>query len=284
MDTLLQDIRFGWRLLRRTPGFTISAVPRAGARHRRDDRESSACSNRVVLRPLPYPDPDRLAMVWEANDWEGAAARAHLTGSTSSTIARAVAGCSRTRPLVVSPADAHRNRPRSPARQRDRDDPQPLRRARRAAGARPRLSDAAGLRRAHRGDQPPALARALRQRIRRSSARPSRSTGRCSRSPASMPARLSISGRPPTSGPHDVGRGPAQPRRALHGVARPPQAGITVDAANNELRALTRRLGQENPSTNGEYTARAVPLATEVVGFLPARRSSRCSARRRSCW
>ena len=44
--------------------------------------------------------------------------------------------------------------------------------------------------------------------------------------------------------------------------------GVTVEAANNELRALTRRLGQENPSTNGDYTARAVPLATEVVGFF----------------
>ena len=44
--------------------------------------------------------------------------------------------------------------------------------------------------------------------------------------------------------------------------------GVTVDAANSELRALTKRLGAENPSTNGDYTARAVPLATEVVGFF----------------
>jgi predicted permease len=44
--------------------------------------------------------------------------------------------------------------------------------------------------------------------------------------------------------------------------------GVTVEAANNELRALTRRLGKENPSTNGEYTARAIPLATEIVGFF----------------
>src|SRR5436309_15534772 len=44
--------------------------------------------------------------------------------------------------------------------------------------------------------------------------------------------------------------------------------GVTSEAANGELRALTRRLGKENPSTNGEWNARAVPLAAEVVGFL----------------
>src|SRR4029453_17033459 len=27
--------------------------------------------DRVVLRPLPYPDPDRLTMVWETNDTKG---------------------------------------------------------------------------------------------------------------------------------------------------------------------------------------------------------------------
>ena len=42
----------------------------------------------------------------------------------------------------------------------------------------------------------------------------------------------------------------------------------TIDAANAELRAVSKRLGAENPSTNGDYSARAVPLATEVVGFF----------------
>jgi putative ABC transport system permease protein len=70
MDTLLQDLRFGWRLLRRTPGFTIAAVLalalRIGA-----TAAVFTLLDRVVLRPLPYPDPDRLVMLWETNDTKG---------------------------------------------------------------------------------------------------------------------------------------------------------------------------------------------------------------------
>ena len=70
MDQLLQDTRFGWRLLRRTPGFTISAVL-ALALGIGATTAIFSVLDRVVLRPLPYPDPDRLAMVWEANDGKG---------------------------------------------------------------------------------------------------------------------------------------------------------------------------------------------------------------------
>ena len=40
--------------------------------------------------------------------------------------------------------------------------------------------------------------------------------------------------------------------------------GATIDGANAELRALTTRLGQEHVSTNGEWRARVVPLAHET--------------------
>src|SRR6185503_618614 len=36
--------------------------------------------------------------------------------------------------------------------------------------------------------------------------------------------------------------------------------GVTSDRANAELRALTTRLGREFAATNGEWSARAVPL------------------------
>src|SRR3954468_14444454 len=70
MDQLLQDIRFGARLLRRTPGFTVSAVL-ALALGIGATTAIFSVLDRVVLRPLPYPDPDRLATVWEANDAKG---------------------------------------------------------------------------------------------------------------------------------------------------------------------------------------------------------------------
>src|ERR1700704_2090232 len=72
MDHLLQDIRFGWRMLRRTPGFTIAAVVALGLGVGATTAIFTVL-DRVVLRPLPYADPDRLLMVWDTNDGKGVA-------------------------------------------------------------------------------------------------------------------------------------------------------------------------------------------------------------------
>src|SRR6266540_2774076 len=67
MDQLFQDIRFGWRLLRRSPGFTTAAVL-ALALGVGATTAVFTLLDRIVLRPLPYPEAERLVMTWETND------------------------------------------------------------------------------------------------------------------------------------------------------------------------------------------------------------------------
>ena len=266
MDTLLQDIRFGLRQLRRTPGFTIAAVL-ALALGIGATTAIFSVLDRVVLRPLPYPDPDRLVTVWEVNDSKGLSherispvnfvdyrALSQVFEDAAAwwypqlTLTETGHEPMRVNAIETTPNFFH------------------------VLGVQPALGPGFPLSPAYGAPMMAVISHRLwRERFGGDPAIVGRSIA------LNGPLFIVVGVMPQgfqypndTDVWHRMTWDVAQHSRGAHFMESlfRLKPGMTPEAANGELRALTRRLGVENPSTNGEYSARAVPLATEIVGFF----------------
>lgn len=70
LETLTRDLRYALRVLRKSPGFTFTAVTTLAIALAINIAVFSIV-DAVMLRPLPYPDPDRLALVQTTVDRSG---------------------------------------------------------------------------------------------------------------------------------------------------------------------------------------------------------------------
>jgi len=266
MDQLLQDIRFGWRQLLRSPGFTIAAVLALGLGIGATTAVFTLL-DRVVLRPLPYQDPGRLTMVWETNDSKS------LTHERLSPV-----NFMDYRGLTQVFDDAAawwypQLNLTEPGR-----DPMRINAIETSAnffsviGVQPILG--AGVPATPFFAREPVVTISHRLWQQRFGGDPA-IVGKTITLNAQA---FTVAGVMPAGfqfpGDTDVWQrlqwDLTQHSRAAHfmeSVARL-KPGATLDQANAELRALTMRLGKEFAATNGDWRARGVPLAHEVEGYF----------------
>lgn len=70
MHTFLSDVAYGLRVLRRNPGFAVTAALSLALGLGAATAIFSVVYG-VLLRPLPYPEPDRLLQLWQLNEPTG---------------------------------------------------------------------------------------------------------------------------------------------------------------------------------------------------------------------
>jgi putative ABC transport system permease protein len=269
MRSLAYDLRFAVRTLLKAPGFTMTTMTVLAI-------GLAICTavftvaGHVLVRPLPYADPDRLVMIWEARRESPGQHNVVSAGSIadwrSGSQAFEAIGVFNVGTLVI---DREGGRERVPGVVVSTNYFDVL-------GARPRLGRTFGP-----ADVEPGAPRAIvlsdgfwRRQM-------GGDPGVVGRSLASGTARYEIVGVMPAGfeGPdeHFFGRADfwipgwgnleagRRAGRYLRVVARL-RGGVTLDQAREDLALVAARSAEAHPDTNRDWTATAVPLRDEIVG------------------
>jgi putative ABC transport system permease protein len=106
MDGVTNDLRYAARMLRRSPSFTTIAIVTLALGIGANTAMFSVV-NAVILRPLPYQDPDRLAMLWTTDPKrdireEGTSYPTFLDWRSQSRAFADMAICSRGNPVTLT--------------------------------------------------------------------------------------------------------------------------------------------------------------------------------------
>jgi putative ABC transport system permease protein len=277
MQTLLQDLRYGIRTLLKKPGFTAIAILSIALGIGANTAVFSVV-NAVLLKSLPFTEPDRIALIWGKTTTEGVLDDRNQVSATDvadfrsqSSVFEEVAAYTNWMPILSGEGEAERvpslqvgdgffqvmkgepllGRVFSPEEQQDGKDFV--------------IVLSFGLWQRRFAADPNIIGKTLQL-----NSRPYTIIGVLPADFHSLPATLTTLNVPhvelyrPVAEPYDETQRSA---RHLRAIARL-KSGATLEQAQTEMKVIAERLEQEHPTTNTGYGVRLVSLTEDTVGTL----------------